>query len=125
MGGKTFLPRRQKVFLQRRQKHISVHACNSSRRPVTDERRCGVSVSTFVWYAVGQGSIPARTRHVILLIIRCKNLALNIRDCVSLCLLDKTLKAVGAFYLVSMPGEKSLLGLTPIAILFGYTRSVP
>ena len=38
-------------------------------------------------------------------IIRCKNLALYIRDCVSLCLSDETLKAVGPFYLVSMPGE--------------------
>ena len=38
-------------------------------------------------------------------IIRCKNLALNIRDCVSLCLSEETLKAVGPFYLVSMPGE--------------------
>ena len=42
-----------------------------------------------------------RTRHII----RCKNLALYIRDCVSLCLSDETLKAVGPFYLVSMPGE--------------------
>ena len=31
-------------------------------------------------------------------IIRCKNLALYIRDCVSLCLSDETLKAVGPFY---------------------------
>ena len=38
-------------------------------------------------------------------IIRCKNLALYIRDCESLCLSDKTLKDVGPFYLVSMPGE--------------------
>ena len=38
-------------------------------------------------------------------IIRCKNLALNIRDCLSLCLSEETLKAVGPFYLVSMPGE--------------------
>ena len=38
-------------------------------------------------------------------IIRCKNLALYIRDCVSLCLSDETLKAVGPFCLVSMPGE--------------------
>ena len=38
------------------------------------------------------------------MIIRCKNLALYIRDCVSLCLSDETLKAVGPFYLVSMPG---------------------
>ena len=35
----------------------------------------------------------------------CKNLALNIIDCLSLCLSDETLKAVGPFYLVSMPGE--------------------
>ena len=34
-----------------------------------------------------------------------KNLALYIRDCVSLCLSDETLKGVGPFYLVSMPGE--------------------
>ena len=38
-------------------------------------------------------------------ISRCKNLALYIRDCESLCLSDDTLKAVGPFYLVSMPGE--------------------
>ena len=37
--------------------------------------------------------------------IRCKNLALNIRDCVSLCLSDETVNAVGPFYLVSMPRE--------------------
>ena len=35
-------------------------------------------------------------------IIRCKNLALYIGDCESLCLSDETVKAVG---LVSMPGE--------------------
>ena len=39
------------------------------------------------------------------MIIRCKNLAFYIRDCVSLCLSDETLKADGPFYLVSMPGE--------------------
>ena len=40
-------------------------------------------------------------------IIRCKNLALYFRDCESLCLSDETvkLKAVGPFYLVSMPGK--------------------
>ena len=38
-------------------------------------------------------------------VIRCKNLALNIRDCESLCLSEETLKAGGSFYLVSMPGE--------------------
>ena len=36
-------------------------------------------------------------------VIRSKNLALNIRDCESLS--EETLKAVGPFYLVSMPGE--------------------
>ena len=38
-------------------------------------------------------------------IIWCKNLALYIRDCETLCLSDETLKAVGPFYLVSMPGK--------------------
>ena len=39
-------------------------------------------------------------------IIRCKNLALYIRDCVSLCLSDDTLKSRWSFlYMVSMPGE--------------------
>ena len=33
------------------------------------------------------------------------NLALYNRDCVSLCLSEETLKAVGPFYLVAMPGE--------------------
>ena len=32
-------------------------------------------------------------------------MALYIRDCESLCLSDEALKAVGPFYLVSMPGE--------------------
>ena len=32
-------------------------------------------------------------------------MALNVRDCILLCLSDETLKAVGPFYLVSMPGE--------------------
>ena len=32
-------------------------------------------------------------------------LALNVTDCVALCLSDEELKAVGPFYLVSMPGE--------------------
>ena len=40
-------------------------------------------------------------------IIRCKNLALYIRDCVSLCLSDETLKAVGPFYLVSRGSKRS------------------
>ena len=38
-------------------------------------------------------------------IVVCKNLALYIRDCESLCLSDETLKALAPFYLVSMPGE--------------------
>ena len=32
-------------------------------------------------------------------------MALYIRDCESLCLSDETVKTVGPFYLVSMPGE--------------------
>ena len=38
-------------------------------------------------------------------IIRCKNLDLNIRDCVYLCLSEDALKTVGPFYRVSMPRE--------------------
>ena len=47
------------------------------------------------------GGFDPRTRSII----RCRNLALCIRDCVSLCLSDETLTPVGPFYLVSMPGE--------------------
>ena len=54
-----------------------------------------------------KNSRPARVRSPGLeaRINRCKNLALYIRDCESLCLLDEKVKAVGLFYLVSMPGE--------------------
>ena len=38
-------------------------------------------------------------------IIRCKNVALYIRDFVYMCLSDETLNDVGPFYLGSMPGE--------------------
>ena len=52
-----------------------------------------------------------------LVIIRygCKNLALYIRDCVSLCLSDETLKAIGPFYLVSSSSSHICAGqrLTP------------
>ena len=48
------------------------------------------------------GSIPGLGTW---LVVRCKNLALNIIDCVSLCLLEETLNAGGPFYLVAMPGE--------------------
>ena len=60
-------------------------------------------VSTSAWSAAGRGLIPdiKATRHVIW----CKNLALNITDGLSLCLSNETLKAVGPFYPVSMPGE--------------------
>ena len=34
-----------------------------------------------------------------------QDLALNIRDCVSLCFSEETLNAVGPFYLVFMPEE--------------------
>ena len=50
-------------------------------------------------------TVEVRTPDQAASIIRCKNLALYIRDCESLCLSDETLKAVGPFYLVSMPGE--------------------
>ena len=48
------------------------------------------------------GSTPGPgTWHVII----CKNLALHIINCASLCISDETLNAVGPFYLVSMLGE--------------------
>ena len=59
-------------------------------------------VSTSAWHAAGRGSILCSHQACY---ISCKNLALNNIDCVSLCLSDETLKAVGPFYLVSMPGE--------------------
>ena len=43
-----------------------------------------------------------RTRRII----RCKNMALYIRDCVSLCLSDKTLKAFVPFHMVPMPAAR-------------------
>ncbi len=59
-------------------------------------------VSPSACHAADPGSIPGQG---MFFVIRCKNLALNITDCLSLCLLEETLKAVGPFYLVSMPGE--------------------
>ena len=51
------------------------------------------------------------------------NLAVYIRDCVSLCLSDETLKAVGPFYMVSMPGEvKDPTQGSPKMGCLGYTN---
>ena len=58
-------------------------------------------VSMPAWHAGDLGSIPGPG----MFYFRCKNLALNIRDCETICLSDETVKAVGPFYLVSMPGE--------------------
>ena len=63
------------------------------------ERRRGPVVGRSLW------TRPARVQSPGWDIIRCKNLALYIRDCESLCLSDETLKAIGPFYMVSMPGE--------------------
>ena len=59
------------------------------------------------WHSVVFSTPPTRVRIPLGpgVIIRCKNLALYSSDCVSLCLSDETLKAVGPFYLVSMLGE--------------------
>ena len=63
------------------------------------ERRGSVVVSTSASHAPCRCSIagPGALLGV--------NLALYIRDCVSLCLSDHALKAVGPFYLVTMSGE--------------------
>ena len=63
-----------------------------------------IVVSTPAYHAADRGSklrIPLGPG----VIIMCKNLALYIRDCVSVCLSDETLKAIGPYLLVSMPGE--------------------
>ena len=57
------------------------------------------------WLGCSLSTWPARVQFPGGDTIRCKNLALYIRDCESLCLSDETLKAVGPFYMVSMPGE--------------------
>ena len=56
---------------------------------------------THALHASNPGSPPELGEYYF----RCKNLALYIRDCESLCLSDETVKTVGPFYLVSMPGE--------------------
>ena len=63
-------------------------------------RRRGPVVGHSLWTRPARVQSPWEAR-----IIRCKNLALYIRDCESLCLSDETVKAVGPFYLVSMSGE--------------------
>ena len=55
---------------------------------------------THALHASSPGSLPGLGEYYS----RCKNLALYIRDCESLCLSDETVKAVGPFYLVAMPG---------------------
>ena len=74
---------------------------------IVSERRGSVVVNPSAWHAAGWW-FDSRTRRLpdqACFIIRCKNLALNIIDCLSLCLSEETLKAVVHFYLVSMPGE--------------------
>ena len=60
-------------------------------------------VSTSAWHAAG-GGFDSRTRYVSLLGV---NTWLSTLEIVylELCLSEETLKAVGPFYLVSMPGE--------------------
>ena len=64
-------------------------------------------VSRPAWYVAGWGFDP-RIRHVIGP-VRCKNLLSTLEIVEYLCLSDETLKAVGPFYLVSMPGEVKYL----------------
>ena len=66
--------------------------------------RCGsVVVSTSAWHAAGRW-FDSRTRHVSLLGVKTWLSTLQIVY-LELCLSEETLKAVGPFYLVSMPGE--------------------
>ena len=52
-----------------------------------------------MYTAESTGASMERTKMPNLRHGTCKNLALYIRDCVSMCLSDETLKAVGPFYL--------------------------
>ena len=72
------------------------HTCRRREAPWSS----GTLVGHSLWTRPARVQSPWEAR-----IIRCKNLALYIRDCESLCLSDETVKAVGPFYLVSMPGE--------------------
>ena len=77
-------------------------SCNATSGPKHTDQRCKtvfcnierrgsvpVVVSTSACHAAGRGSIPAPG----VLLVTSKNLALYIRDCVSLCLSDETLKS--------------------------------
>ena len=66
------------------------------------EVRGDIVVSTPAWHASVRGSIPCSDQAYY---IWYKNLALNIRDFIHLCLSEETLKEVGPFYLVSIQGE--------------------
>ena len=70
--------------------HVQQLACCSCSCTTSDCFRC--------LPGLGEYQVPGVS------IIRCKNLALYIRDGEYLCLSDEPLKAVGPFYLVSMPG---------------------
>ena len=80
-----------------------VEATINTNEHVPQHRTRGALVQ---WLGCSLSTRPARVQFPGGDTIRCKkNLALYIRDCESLCLSDETLKAVGPFYLVSMPGE--------------------
>ena len=65
-----------------------------------DQERCGsVVVSTSACHAGGRGSLPGPGT-----LLGVKTW-LSTFEIVYLCLSEETLKAVGPFYLVSMPGE--------------------
>ena len=60
-------------------------------------QRGSIVVIPSACHAADRGSIPGPGKFHYLV----KYLALNIRDCLSLCLSEETLKAAGPFYLVS------------------------
>ena len=80
--------------------HLHLHIININFVIHTGPWGRGPLVGHSLWTRPARVQSPWEAR-----IIRCKNLALYIRDCESLCLSDETVKAVGPFYLVSMPGE--------------------
>ena len=83
--------------------HITVH---SFAGDMIIGARGVVRGAVVYWLARPIGTPPdeVRFQDQACFIIRCKNLALNIRHCLYLCLSGETLR-VGPFYMVSMPGE--------------------
>ena len=70
------------------------------------DRRGNVVVTIPAWHAGDLGSIPGPG--LLLSYVRCKNMGLNINDCVYMCLSDETRNTDCPFYLVFMSEEANI-----------------